>query len=366
MFNVAVISLRDVGKAAIRILLLISVIAIAISVIKNSQSILNIKINYTFLQCLDICIPGIKQIEIPKENSITLSKILSTQLPLTDYFIEEETDMKNGTNERNETMVKKEEYSLNIPQNVRTEVIQTNVPESYTDIFENVNIRNGTDFELTQEMLSKEVEFKNSKNILIFHTHTCESYTPSNDFMYEMTGNYRTTDLDFTVARVGEELANYLENSGFNVIHDTTCYDYPSYDESYDRAYDSVSEQLKNSPDTEILFDIHRDAIADSSYAPTVKIGEEYAAQLMFVIGSNGAGQDHPNWLQNLNFAKMIQQHANEKYPGLFKPILFRNSRYNQNLGKGACIIEVGATGNTLEQCNTSMKYLADVLRDIL
>lgn len=47
---------------------------------------------------------------------------------------------------------------------------------------------------------------------------------------------------------------------------------------------------------------------------------------------------------------------------GLFKPIILRNSRYNQHLAKGACIIEVGATGNTLEQSITSMKYLAKVI----
>ena len=33
-------------------------------------------------------------------------------------------------------------------------------------------------------------------------------------------------------------------------------------------------------------------------------------------------------------------------YPGLFKTMIVRNSRYNQHLGKAACIIEVGATGN--------------------
>ena len=100
-------------------------------------------------------------------------------------------------------------------------------------------------------------------------------------------------------------------------------------------------------PDTEILFDIHRDAIGDSSYAPTVKIGDEYAAQMMFVIGSNGGGLEHPNWLKNLSLAVKIQKRANEKYPGLFKPIVLRNSRYNQHLAKGASIIEVGATGQT-------------------
>ncbi len=78
-----------------------------------------------------------------------------------------------------------------------------------------------------------------------------------------------------------------------------------------------------------------------------------------------GDGLEHPNWVQNLKIAIKIQEKANEKYPGLFKPIILRNSRYNQNLAKGASIIEVGATGNTLEQCNTSMKYLADVLKDV-
>lgn len=60
-----------------------------------------------------------------------------------------------------------------------------------------------------------------------------------------------------------------------------------------------------------------------------------------------------------------IQEKANELYPGLFKPIIIRNSRYNQHLANGASIIEVGATGNTLDQCLTSMKYLSKVLQEI-
>ena len=70
----------------------------------------------------------------------------------------------------------------------------------------------------------------------------------------------------------------------------------------------------------------------------------------MFVIGTNGGGLSHPNWQKNLKLAIKIQEKANEMYPGLFRPILVRNSRYNQNLANCACIIEVGATGNTLEQ----------------
>ena len=54
-------------------------------------------------------------------------------------------------------------------------------------------------------------------NILIFHTHTCESYTPSETYPYEQTGNFRTTDLNYTVARLGDELTNYLLGFGFKV-----------------------------------------------------------------------------------------------------------------------------------------------------
>ncbi len=77
-------------------------------------------------------------------------------------------------------------------------------------------------------------------------------------------------------------------------------------------------------------------------------------------------GLEHTNWNQNLKLAIRIQEKANQMYPGLFKPIVLRNSRYNQHVANGAAIIEVGATGNTLEQCNTSMKYLANVIDSVM
>ena len=202
----------------------------------------------------------------------------------------------------------------------------------------------------------------NKNNILIFHTHTCESYTPTEQYNYQQTGNFRTTDLNFSVARVGDELANYLMGYGFNVVHDKTYHDYPAYTGSYTRSKATVEGILQSNP-TDIIIDLHRDAIGSkSNYDPSVKIGDDVAAQLMFVIGTNGGGLYHPNWQTNLKFAIELQQKANEMYPGLFKTMIVRNSRYNQHLGKAATIIEVGSTGNTLEQCMKSMKYLSKVL----
>ena len=86
----------------------------------------------------------------------------------------------------------------------------------------------------------------------------------------------------------------------------------------------------------------------------------------MFVIGTDGGGSEHPNWVQNLKIAIKIQEKANEMYPGLFRPIIVRNSRYNQHVSKGACIIEVGATANTLSESLLSMQCLANVLEELL
>ena len=206
----------------------------------------------------------------------------------------------------------------------------------------------------------------NKNNILIFHTHTCESYTPSDKFPYQQTGNFRTTDLNYTVSRVGDELTNYLLGFGFNVYHDKTYHDYPAYSGSYDRSLKTVENVLKTNP-SDIIIDLHRDAIGSkSNYDPSVQIGEDVSAKMMFVIGTNGGGLNHPNWKENLKFAIEVQQKANEMYPGLFKPIIVRNSRYNQHLGKSASIIEVGATGNTLEQCLNSMKYLSKIFEQVL
>lgn len=184
-------------------------------------------------------------------------------------------------------------------------------------------------------------------------------------YEYEATGNYRTTDLNYSVARVGNELTNYLKEKGFNVTHNTTYHDYPAYSGSYARSLNTL-EGLLEGKNTQLVFDLHRDAVGSSNeYAPTIKINDNYVAQIMFVIGTNGGGLEHPNWVQNLKMAVKIQEKANEMYPGLFRPIIIRNSRYNQHLTNGSSIIEVGATGNTMEQCILSMQCLSNVLAEV-
>ena len=254
-----------------------------------------------------------------------------------------------------------------IKSDIDTEVVTKNpLADAYTDMYGSVKIKNETSYTLSDEVLNPENLDIDKKNILIFHTHTCESYTSSDEYQYTPTGSYRTTDLDYSVARVGDELESYLNSYGFNVRHDKTYHDYLAYTGSYSRSLATVQDLLAEEKN-DIIIDLHRDAIGSRpDYAPTVRIGDEYAAQIMFVMGSNGGGLYHPNWSSNLKFAVKVQEVANQMYPGFCKPIIFRNSRYNQHLGKAACIIEVGSTGNTLEQTLVSMKYLATVFKEVL
>lgn len=365
MINLAVIELKDIIKYLFKITIVIVIIVGLTKYFSSFKMKLNLTKN-TFLSCLDTVIPSIKNVNKTEEEKSAkiepLKMALELELGMIDSITEKETKVITS-DVNNENIV--EEKVTEAETGLNTEVIDTNVPEKFTSEYNGVKIKNETDIKFTKEMLEPNVNI-NTKNIIIYHTHTCESYTQTPNFKYKASGNFRTTDINYSVARVGTELTKYLKHYEYNVIHDTTLYDYPSYSESYDRSLKEVAKLLEKNKNTDVLFDIHRDAIADSSYAPTVKIGDEEAAQLMFVIGSNGGGSKHDNWNENLKLAIKIQEKANELYPGLFKPIILRNSRYNQQLAKGSSIIEVGSTGNTMEQCLASMKYLSKVLSEVL
>lgn len=378
MFNVTIINAK---RSLMRIAIVVVIIVILfmmtqiINKFKTSE-ILQINISEELVKCLNSEIPAIASTNYKSNNTIKedgeedeetfAGKILNIELARVSQMDKKQTEEPNNetqiaeNNSESNDENKKEELQP-VSTDVGTEVVTQNpIAESYNVECNGVKIKNETSFEINNSILDTALDI-NKENILIFHTHTCESYTPTEQYNYEQTGNFRTTDLNFSVARVGDELTNHLMGYGFNVTHDKTYHDYPAYTGSYTRSVATVENLLQSNP-SDIIIDLHRDAIGSKSeYDPSVKIGEDTAAQLMFVIGTNGGGLYHPNWQSNLKFAIELQEKANEMYPGLFKPMIVRNSRYNQHLGKAACIIEVGATGNTLEQCLNSMKYLAKV-----
>ena len=374
---IKVFKVKDLIGYLAKIIIVLVAVALVIKVLeigkKDGENETATDLASTWLFCIDDMLPQIginKEVEETKETSgvkFAFASELEVMESIEDNEIVEEntanTEEQNNNNvseknPQNETSNGEINRELTV-----TEVDNSGVNPRYTDEYNGVFINNGTNYQLTQEMLTPDVEVNKNK-VVIYHTHTCESYTPTEQYQYTASGNFRTIDLNFSVSRVGDELEKWLSTYGCTVIHDRTYHDYPAYNGSYSRSLVTAQNVLSTNQDADIVIDLHRDAIADETYGPRVKIGDEYVSQLMFVIGTDGANSAHTNWLQNLKFAIKVQQKANELYPGLFKPIILRNSEYNQHVAKAACIIEVGSTGNTLEESMGAMKYLARILEE--
>ena len=126
---------------------------------------------------------------------------------------------------------------------------------------------------------------------------------------------------------------------------------------------------LKKYPGIKMIIDVHRDAIVygDGTKAKVLtEIDEKKAAQLMFVIGTNAGGLEHPLWEKNLCTAVKLQAAIEQKYPGLMRGINLRKERFNEHLTTGSMILEVGTSGNTLSESLYSAQLAAKVIADTL
>ena len=179
---------------------------------------------------------------------------------------------------------------------------------------------------------------------------------------YDPSDDYRTQDDTHNVIRLGDLLAEQFTASGLNVIHDRGVYDYPSYTGSYSRAGDAIQSYLAQYPTISIVIDLHRDAIGDDEVVyKTLAEGESNpSAQVMFVVGSDDSGLEHPNWQENLKLALYLQTAVNPVHPTLMRPIKLAQERYNQQLTSGSLILEVGSNGNTLQEAVTAVRLFAE------
>ncbi|NCB63779.1 MAG: stage II sporulation protein P [Clostridia bacterium] len=198
--------------------------------------------------------------------------------------------------------------------------------------------------------------------VLIMHTHGTEAYTPDGTDLYAASDTSRTTDPNFNMIRVGDEIEKVLTGMGLSVIHDKNLYDYPNYNGSYDRSLAAVQQYLKDYPTIKVVMDVHRDALIGNDgtiYKPITTIDGVPAAQVMLVMGSEAAGLSHPKWQENLSLACRVQGEMNILWPTLARPIGLREHRYNQQCTTGSLLVEVGSHGNTLQEALAGARMFA-------
>ncbi len=206
---------------------------------------------------------------------------------------------------------------------------------------------------------------KKSDKILLYNTHTSESYANSDMYKFEYSGARRSQDANYNMLSVAQKLKSNLDSKGFEVLHDTTPHDYGTYTSSYARSRITVKNALATMGNAGIIIDVHRDAIADLDFRPSVDIKGVKVAQCMLVMGVGTDVTENPYYEENLKLAFKIQQLADELYPGLFRPMIIRDSIYNQDLNKYSLLIEIGASGNTLDEAYLSTRCISNLLNII-
>lgn len=214
-----------------------------------------------------------------------------------------------------------------------------------------------------------DLELGAGPQILIYHTHGSEAYTQTEDSRYTESDAYRTTDCTKNVVLVGEAMAEVFRSMGFEVIHDTTLYDYPVYNGAYERSREGIGKWLAQYPTIKFVLDVHRDALVSedgAAYKLISQEGEEKVAQVMLVVGSDASGASHPRWQENLALAVKLQLLLTGQYDQLARPITLRSTRFNQDTSPGALLVEVGGHGNTLAEAVAGGKKFAQTAGELL
>lgn len=199
------------------------------------------------------------------------------------------------------------------------------------------------------------VVFGEDPAVLIVHTHATESYLPST------IGNYHKKGKKNTVRDVGDVLARTLEENGIGVVHDQTLHDDPSYNQSYNRSYETTEKLLKKYPSIVCVIDLHRDAIASEAPAATVSVGGKTCAKYSYVV-SNAV----ETYRDNLKFIQAMNRTAAKKYSGFTGKVLERGYRYNQGLSSKYMLLEIGYNRNEIADCRNTAEYVGKILADTL
>ena len=270
-----------------------------------------------------------------------------------------------------------EETPLDVPSagdnGVPAKTLVPTDPSGYT-VCGRVYISNSTDYVLSvpdlQALFSAELSGGDGPQILTLHSHGSEAYTPAPGTEVVWSGDHRTTDSRYNVVKVGDVMTEVFGEAGISVLHDRTLYDYPSYTGAYDRSLAAIQSYLAQYPSIRLILDIHRDAIADQEGTQYKVVSDlpdgQRAAQMTLVVGSDGSGLHHPDWKENLRLAAALQEQVLATYPTLMRPVLLRNSRYNQHASPGSLLVEVGAAGNSPEEAQLAGRLLAQELAAVL
>lgn len=220
-----------------------------------------------------------------------------------------------------------------------------------------------------EEFLNRDLSISHdatTPQILIFHTHSQEAFADSIE-----------GDVNTSIVGVGNYLTKLLTSEyGYNVIHDTSVYDFVDgtldRSKAYTYAEAGVQAILDVNPSIEVVIDLHRDGVADTTHLVTDMDGKQMA-KIMFFNGvsySNNVGNIdylyNPNRDENLAMSLQMQLLGEAYYPGFLRNIYINAYRYCLHMRGKSMLIEAGAQTNTVQEEMNAMEPLADMLDKLL
>jgi stage II sporulation protein P len=191
------------------------------------------------------------------------------------------------------------------------------------------------------------VQQQQNRKIVIYHSHSDESYIPSD-------GTESKAEGGGGIYKVGAAMAKTLQSQGIQVTQSTANHN-PHDDNAYDRSRRTAMSLIsQQKPDA--IFDIHRDAAPPEAYG--TKVNGENATKVQLVVGKY-----NPQMKANEEFALKMKAASDQKYPGLVKGIFYaKGGDYNQDLSPRSLLLEVGAHTNNRESAERGVSMLANVV----
>ena len=197
--------------------------------------------------------------------------------------------------------------------------------------------------------------------ILIYHTHSQEGYCDSE------IGEEKKS-----VIGLGDELKNLLEREGFTVLHHKGTYDVGDRDHAYSNAAPALEQLLEDYPSIQVVIDLHRDGVPETTHLVTDVNGKK-TAQIMFFNGlsrtttqGNLVRLPNPYIEENLALSFQLELTAKEYYPNFCRRTYLKGYRYNMHMCPKSILVEVGAQTNTYQEAENAMEPLADILCKVL
>lgn len=193
--------------------------------------------------------------------------------------------------------------------------------------------------------------------ILLYHTHSQETFA-----------NSEAGKEEDSIVGAGEILADYLRSYGFEVYHHKGKYDVENRDYAYSNSLPEIQKILQDNPGIQVVIDLHRDAVAETTRLVTEIQGKNVAKVMFF----NGLGRTkdmgeisylkNPYLKENLAFSFQMKLACDEYYPGFARNIYLRAYRYNMHLCPKTLLVELGAQTNTKEEIIGALGPLSHVL----